>query len=533
MDYYNKYLKYRNKYLILKNDISNHVFSEYDTKEKRKNKMTELFDNKIKFDNKIYIIGFGAVGRPLLWLLLKMLDINPLNITIIDEKNILNDVKNISPLKFNVKSNIELTEYNYREIFAEIEPNDIIIDAAVSINSFDMIKFCQEVGASYINSALSNEWAYTNKESLQEPPKTLTESIYHVHKTLEELNKSFDVKNSNCIIGMGCNPGNVSLWTKIGLLKIAQEQNNNNDEYDANLFKKRIKYNKLARQLGVQVIHISEKDTQIINNPKKMNEYCNTWSGTSLSYYDEAIASVELSLGTHEPRHSFKNYLFKNNEYLILKQMGLYTYAQSWIPFYNKFIGNLICHDESYTIGKTLTIYNKNNNKIIYKPSIYYVYQPCNAAILSIEELKERNEKYQDNTRLLTSEIINGNDILGLTYFLKNKKIYWIGSTLGINETRDITNNEINNYINATLLQVIVGYMTGIIHIINLNNNDIKKGLMEPDDLPVDDLIQYQLPFLGDFIFVKKSNYKLFKINNNVNSYLNTTTKWTFKNFLI
>ena len=504
---------------------NNYVFPEYDTKEKRKNKMTHLFNNKIKFNNKIYLIGFGAVGRPLLWLLLKMLDINSLNITIIDEKNILDDIANISSLKFNIKSNIELTEYNYREIFADIKPNDIIIDAAVSINSLDMIKFCQEVGASYINSALSNEWMYTTLKSKQVPPKTPTESIYHVHKTLEELNKSFNVKKCNCIIGMGCNPGNVSLWTKIGLIKIAQEQNN------TYLLKKEIKYNELAQQLGVQVIHISEKDTQVINNPKKINEYCNTWSGTSLSYYDEAIASVEISLGTHEINNLFKNYLFKNNEYLIFKKMGLYTYAQSWIPFYNKFIGNLICHDESYTIGKKLTVYNKN--EIIYKPSIYYVYQPCDAAILSIEELKERNEKYQDNTRLLTSEIIDGNDILGLTFFLENRKIYWIGSTLGINETRDITNNEINNYINATLLQVIVGYMTGIIHIINLNNNNIKKGLIEPDELPVGDLIQYQLPFLGDFIFVKKLNYKLSKVNNNIMSYLKTSTKWEFNNFLI
>ena len=514
-----------NKHLLSKNDICSHVFSEYDTKEKRKNKMTNLFNNKIKFNNKIYIIGFGAVGRPLLWLLLKMLDINSLNITIIDEKNILNDVANISPLKFNIKSNIELTEYNYRTIFADIKPNDIIIDAAVSINTFEMIKFCQEVGASYINSALSNKWSYTKLVSKQKPSKTLTESIYHIHKILEDQNKSFDVKKSNCVIGMGCNPGNVSLWTKIGLLKIAQDQNN------AYLLKEQIKYNELAQQIGVQVIHISEKDTQIINNPKKINEYCNTWSGTALSYYDEAIASVEISLGTHEQTDSFKNYLFKNNEYLILKKMGLYTYAQSWVPFYNKFIGNLICHDESYTIGKKLTIYDKN--QIIYKPSIYYVYQPCNAAVLSIEELKEQNEKYQDNTRLLTSEIINGSDILGLTFFLENKKIYWVGSTLDINETRDITNNEINNYINATLLQVIVGYMTGIIHIINLNNNNIKKGLIEPDDLPVSDLIQYQLPFLGDFIFVKKSNYEIVKINNNIKSYLKTSTKWKFNNFLI
>jgi serine/threonine protein kinase len=45
-------------------------------------------------------------------------------------------------------------------------------------------------------------------------------------------------------------------------------------------------------------------------------------------------------------------------------------------------------------------------------------------------------------------EIIEGRDILGLTYFLEDKSIYWVGSMLSIDESRDLFDNSINNFIN-------------------------------------------------------------------------------------
>jgi homospermidine synthase len=37
-------------------------------------------------------------------------------------------------------------------------------------------------------------------------------------------------------------------------------------------------FNHLAHQLGVKVIHCSERDTQITDQPKQVNEFVNTWS---------------------------------------------------------------------------------------------------------------------------------------------------------------------------------------------------------------------------------------------------------------
>jgi homospermidine synthase len=50
----------------------------------------------------------------------------------------------------------------------------------------------------------------------------------------------------------------------------------------------------------------------------------------------------------------------------------------------------------------------------------------------------------------MTDEIIDGRDVLGLTYYLENGEVFWIGSTLGIDEARKLFDSEFNDYVNAT-----------------------------------------------------------------------------------
>lgn len=517
-----KYLKYKTKYEQLKNLF---VYKDYDTYQKRKNKYLELLNNKINFNNKIYIIGFGAIGNALLWLILKLFNIDDYNIIIIEKDDIskFNIDKFINKYpKINFLFNTKLTYNNYKNVLKDIKTNDIIIDCAYDIGTSDLLLYCNEKGASHINSCIQN-W---NDDNISKKPKI--NSLYDHHKYLENINNLIKNKNFNFLVSMGCNPGNVSLWVRQGIIEITKHLNiDTNDYIDSN---SNIEFNKLAQDINIQTIHISEKDTQVSSIPKKYDEYCNTWSKTKMSFYGELLSSVELSFGTHEKLPD--DFLIKKyeNNFIILNKMGLYTYAQSWLPFHNKFIGNIICHDETYTIGNNLTV--KYNDNIIYKPSIYYVYKPCIDAINSMYELKEKNEKMQINHRLLTSDIISGKDLLGLTYFLENGEIFWIGSTLDIIESRNIFDNEINDIINATILQVIVGYITGLAYIIFLNNNNIKKGLLIPDDIPLE-YMKYQLPFLGNFVFINKYNYSISILKNNIDSPLITSNKWLFNNFII
>ncbi|AYV80430.1 MAG: homospermidine synthase [Harvfovirus sp.] len=459
-----------------------------------------------KFKYKICLIGCGAIGRALLFMIKKIIRINPKNITIFDKRDITLEIPQLlDSIRF-IRQTV--TRENYKNLFSYLSKDDIIIDCAYNVSTEDVLKFCHEKGVHYINSALY-DWNPEENDVL----------LIDRFKSLEALNRSFKEKTFNGIVTMGCNPGNVSIWAKLGLELI-------NNIYN----KKYTSHAHLAQQLGVQVIHISERDTQRSSIPKETNEYCNTWSTDSMSYYEELTGFTEGSWGTHEKL--FKMIKTVKDNYFCIDRMSLYIYAQSYTPISGRFLGNIVPHEETYTIGKTLTI--KKDDEIIYKPSIYYVYHPCNDARLSIEEFKDRALKPQESFRLLTEEIINGRDELGILYFLSNKQIYWTGSLLSIDEAREIYEYEFNEFINATIIQVMIGYLSALLHLIDLSNEETTLGILTPDDLPHHKILKLSFPFLGEFIFKQITDFSLCDLSLKVeDDVCDKTQEWFLENFLV
>jgi homospermidine synthase len=74
------------------------------------------------------------------------------------------------------------------------------------------------------------------------------------------------------VLTHGANPGLVSHFVKQALLNIAS------DTGVAASPRTREEWAALAHKLGVKVIHIAERDTQVANRPKRPNEFVNTWS---------------------------------------------------------------------------------------------------------------------------------------------------------------------------------------------------------------------------------------------------------------
>ncbi|AYV83858.1 MAG: homospermidine synthase, partial [Hyperionvirus sp.] len=458
------------------------------------------------FKHRICLIGCGAIGRALLFMIHKIIKMDPQNITIIDKRDITTEIPQL--LQSMRYINQAVTRENYKSLFSFLTKNDIIIDCAYNVSTEDMLKFCQEKHIHYINSALY-DWNPEENDVL----------IIDRFKSLEALNRSFKTKNFNGIVTMGCNPGNVSIWTKLGLELMNKIYN-----------KKYTTHADLAQQLGVQVIHISERDTQRSSIPKQANEYCNTWSTDSMSYYEELTGYTEGSWGTHEKL--FKMIKTVKDNYFIIDRMSLYIFAQSYTPLSGRYLGNIVPHEETYTIGKTLTI--KTDGEITYKPSVYYVYHPCNDARLSIEEFKDRSLKPQEQHRLLTDEIINGRDELGILFFLTNKEIYWTGSLLSIDEAREIYEYKFDEFINATIVQVMVGYLSGLIHIIDLISQTTNLGIITPDDLPHNKILKLSFPFLGEFIFKKITDFSLCDMSLKVDDdTCDKTQDWQLENFLV
>ena len=95
------------------------------------------------------------------------------------------------------------------------------------------------------------------------------------------------------VLTHGANPGLVSHFVKQALLNVAADTS-----VDAGNPKTREEWAALAAKLGVKVIHIAERDTQVANTPKKLNEFVNTWSVDG--FVSEGCQPAELGWGTHE-----------------------------------------------------------------------------------------------------------------------------------------------------------------------------------------------------------------------------------------
>ncbi len=482
----------------------------------------------------LYLMGIGAVGPALLYMILKIYKIKQEQVTVIDLKP-LDEIKGIltyvvkaaldEDLKVNMVST-RVEENNYKQIFTKdhkLTANDIIIDCAIEICSIDIMKLCQDSGCGYVNSA-TELWDY---RSIYEPISyTLYPIIEEMRQFSDELKKSGKI-NFNAVIDMGCNPGNVNMWAKMGV----------------DLINKHYKTKKTPEELDIRTIHVSEYDTQRASIPKRMNEYCNTWASTGEPYYEEALAPVEMSFGTHEelPDEKYIENLQENNHYIALNRLCLETSAHSYTPGYKNYIGLLIRHGENITIGETMSTYKTKDGKKerTWSPSVYYVYHPTNDTMASTYELKEKNYRYQDNTRLFTSEIIDGRDELGVTFFLGNGDIFWIGSLLDIDEARDIFENKFNEKINATLAQVIGGYLSGVFYVMDLNKEKKYKGVMVPEDLPYKEIYNVMKPFYGEFIFTKVEDWDFNMKTRSITfrdykeQAVNKNPEWKLKDFLI
>jgi len=59
-------------------------------------------------------------------------------------------------------------------------------------------------------------------------------------------------------------------------------------------------YAKIARHLGVEIIHCSEIDTQVAKNVLNDSTFVNTWSCIGL--LEEGIEPAQLGWGTHETK---------------------------------------------------------------------------------------------------------------------------------------------------------------------------------------------------------------------------------------
>lgn len=445
----------------------------------------------MQFKGKILIVGFGAVARCTLPLFLKHIRVDPARITIVDfaDNPEARALATEAGCRF-VKEKIERATMG-RQLAKYVGAGDIIVDLAWNIGCLDILQWCRDHGVRYVNTSVELWDPYEGADRLPATARTL----YARHMDLRRMIAGWkDNKGATAVLDHGANPGLVSHFTKAALEDMAGlwlEKHGKKDarrrELIAHALKKRA-YNLLAQQLGVKVIHISERDTQVTDRPKGVNEFVNTWSIEG--FFEEGTSPAEMGWGTHErtlPPHAVVHQHGPMNQ-ICLNRMGIHTWVRSWVPA-GEIIGMVVRHGEAFTISDRLTVWD--GDRPAYRPTVHYAYHPSDSAIVSLHELRMRNYKMQPVQRIMNDEITEGRDELGCLLMGHDFKSWWIGSLLDIKESRALVPHQ-----NATTLQVAASVLAATLWMIE----NPQEGVRVPDDLPHEFILKHAKPYLGPFV---------------------------------
>lgn len=443
---------------------------------------------KRKFNQKILIIGYGSVSQCTLPILLEKIDVPLKNITIIDFEDKSKILKKYTEKGIKLVRE-RITTGNLNKILSmHLDKGGLLIDLAWNIGCNDIVKWCHDHEVLYVNTSVE-QWDPMKDIDKKSPYE---KSLYFRQMQLRKMSKGW--KNATtAVVDHGANPGLISHFVKQGLCDIGNrlikdKKVTSKDEKEIKNYIKNLKFNELAKKLGVKVIHCSERDTQITNRPKEVNEFVGTWSIEGLR--EEGTAPAEMGWGTHEkklpalahvPKVGPKNQIF-------LAKMGINTWVRSWIPD-QEIVGMVIRHGEAFGLSDRLTVWK--GKKAIYRPTVHYAYMPCHETLSSLSELRGLNYELPSKLRIMGDEITSGADILGALLMGHPYKSWWTGSDLDIKEARRVAPGQ-----NATTLQVAAGIMGAILWMLE----NPKKGINLPDDLPHDFILNFAKPYLGNFI---------------------------------
>lgn len=533
----------------------------------------------------------GGVGRTML----EMLPVTNLipkkytkNIVIIEPKNLTNEptIKNLIDQGNNIIIvQKEITVDNIDELIEKyILTNDIVIDVSYNIGFQPIIKHCFSVSAFYINTSMER-FPVKNEHILEK--HFYNRTLHNFHNQANDIEREmlkYNNRLSSVIVIHGMNPGLITHFVKLGLDKIAKQVIKLAKKYkiinkSINALKlayKKSNYAYIAYILGLETIHCSERDTQITSVKRKKGEFINTWG--AYSFYSEGVDPIQIGLGTHENIHNTvvlnrkklpvifpegnnvqKNQIFSNVR-------GVDILFESYVPITNssgkiiegkngKIIGMAISHSENDITNRYLSLYtngkeyipgdikNTIKNKLLYRPSNYYVYSPCKDAWDSIAEVKKTNYNMLEIQHPLRGyEIKSGEDAVGallifnqnplqkmlgskeilsktLSKILSDKlyddiqqgsKSLWSGTILSIDEVKKMG----FKYSGPTTIQV----GASLISAINWMLKNPRKGLCYPENIPHQKILKHSTKWLGrifcDFVPYNPKHTDLTSLSN-------------------
>lgn len=431
------------------------------------------------FPGKLVMVGFGSIGQAMLPLLFRHLELLPHQVRIIAASEKGAAIARESGVAF---VQLALTRENHRAVLEPLlDKGDFLLNLSVDVSSLTLIELCRRQGALYLDTCIE-PWPGGYIDSSKPPAQRTNYALREAVLAYGRANGA----GPTAVVTQGANPGIASIFVKQALLNIAA---------DSGVAVKKPACHEdwamLACSLGIKAIHIAERDTQTTARRKQRGEFVNTWSVAA--FVSEVLQPAELGWGTHERHWPADGARHESGceAAIYLNRPGAATRVRSWTPLEGPYHGFMITHGESISIADHLTL--RQDGAAFYRPTVHYAYHPCDDAVLSLHEMAGKQWQPQRERRVIRDEIAAGTDEMGVLLMGSAKGIYWYGSRLSIDEARQLAPCN-----NATSMQVAAGVLAGMVWALR----NPGAGVVEPDDLDHELVLEIAKPYLGEVVGV-------------------------------
>jgi homospermidine synthase len=468
----------------------------------------------VAFAGRLVILGFGSIGQGVLPLILRHIDLPQDRITIVTAEERGQDVAAEYGIRFILQA---ATRENFEDLLTPLlAKGDFLLNLSVDVSSVELMKLCRKLDVLYLDTVVE-PWAGGYTDTSLTPSQRSNYAMREAAVALREEMRG----GPTSVTAHGANPGLVSHFVKQALLDVARDTG-------APIAapppaSNRAAWAGIAAKLGVKVIHIAERDTQVADRPKRPGEFVNTWSVDG--FVGEGCQPAELGWGSHEKalppdghRHGFGC-----DAAIYLMRPGASTRVRTWTPLEGPMHGFLITHNESISLADYYTLRDASG-AVTYRPTAHYAYHPCDDAVLSVHELAGKNWQMQPEKRLMTDEITKGMDELGVLLMGHAKGAYWYGSRLTIEQARAAAPHN-----NATSLQVTAAVLAGVIWAME----NPRQGLVESDEIDHARVLEICAPYLGDVVGVYSDWTPLQDRGVLFPESVDAADPWQFRNFRV
>ena len=468
------------------------------------------FRKELRFHRRLLMVGFGCIGQGVLPLLLRHIDFQPGQISILTADEDGGAVAAEYGVSFAIAP---LTAANLRSL---LEPRlcagDFLLNLSVDVSSVALVEWCQARGVSYLDTCIE-PWAGHHLDASVAVQQRTNYALREAALALRRGRRN----GPTAVLTHGANPGLISHLLKQALLNLAAD----NGPYTRQPAR-REDWAELACDLGVKAIHIAERDTQVDTQRKRLGEFVNTWSVDA--FVGESCQPAELGWGSHE-RHfppAGRRHPGGCRSSIYLNRPGASTRVRTWTPLTGATEGLLISLGESIAISDYLSIGAGDSPH--YRPTVHYAYQPCDDTVLSLQELAARNWQLQPKKRLLKYGITAGVDELGVLLMGPAHGAYWYGSQLSIEQARALVPHN-----SATSLQVTATVLAGVVWALENPN----AGIVEPGEMDYRRIVEIAQPYLGAMVGVYTDWTPLAGRGHLFEEDIDPADPWQFKNFLV